>query len=122
VATLQSLPADAEALEGDAGQVGGFLLHAGVVLRPRERHGPTPVPLPSIAMVAQPELRLAGLRLNPRGYSPSRASFSSDLWLMEVGTGKTLRIDGLPSPLSVAAVAWSPDQKNLALSRIDPYT
>jgi dipeptidyl aminopeptidase/acylaminoacyl peptidase len=79
-------------------------------------------PLPSIALVAQPELRLAGLRLNPRSYSPSRASFASDLWLMEVATGKALRVDGLPSPLSVAAVAWSPDQQYLAFNRIDPYT
>jgi hypothetical protein len=30
VATLQTLPADAEAVHGDDGQVGGFLLHAGV--------------------------------------------------------------------------------------------
>jgi dipeptidyl aminopeptidase/acylaminoacyl peptidase len=79
-------------------------------------------PLPSIALVAQPELKLAGMRLNPRSHSPSRASFASDLWLMEVATGKTLRIDGLPSPLSLASVAWSPDQRYLALNRIDPYT
>ncbi len=79
-------------------------------------------PLPSIALVAQPELKLAGLRLNPRSYSPSRASFATDLWLMEVATGKALRIDGLPTPLSVATVTWSPDQNYLALNRIDPYT
>ena len=30
VATLQTLPADADAVHGDDGQVGGFLLHAGV--------------------------------------------------------------------------------------------
>lgn len=45
-------------------------------------------PLPSIALVAQPELKLAGLRLNPRSYSPSRFSFVTDLWLMDVATGK----------------------------------
>ena len=30
VATLQTIPADADAPEGDAGTVGGFSLHAGV--------------------------------------------------------------------------------------------
>jgi len=30
VATLQTIPADADSLEGDAGKVGGFSLHAGV--------------------------------------------------------------------------------------------
>jgi len=29
VATLQTIPADADAPEGDAGKVGGFSLHAG---------------------------------------------------------------------------------------------
>ena len=79
-------------------------------------------PLPSIALVAQPELKLAGLRLNPRSYSPSRFSFASDLWLMDVATGKETRIDGLPQPLSLAAVSWSPDQKYLALNQQDPNT
>jgi dipeptidyl aminopeptidase/acylaminoacyl peptidase len=79
-------------------------------------------PLPSIALVAQPELKLAGLRLNPRSYSPSRFSFVTDLWLMEVATGKESRIDGLPSPLSLASVSWSPDQKYLALNQLDPET
>jgi hypothetical protein len=37
VATLQTLPADAHALQGDAGQVGGFSLHAGVVAQAHER-------------------------------------------------------------------------------------
>lgn len=79
-------------------------------------------PLPSISLVAQPELKLAGLRLNPRSYSPSRFSFVSDLWLMDVATGKETRIDGLPQPLSLASVAWSPDQKYLALNQQDPNT
>ncbi len=79
-------------------------------------------PLPSIALVAQPELKLAGLRLNPRSYSPSRFSFASDVWLMDVASGKEMRIDGLPQPLSLAAVSWSPDQKYLALNQLDPNT
>jgi dipeptidyl aminopeptidase/acylaminoacyl peptidase len=79
-------------------------------------------PLPSIALVAQPELKLAGLRLNPRSYSPSRFSFTSELWLMDVATGKDIRIDGLPQPLSLAAVSWSPDQTYIALNQQDPNT
>ena len=79
-------------------------------------------PLPSIALVAQPELKLAGLRLNPRSYSPSRFSFASDLWLMDIATGKDIRIEGLPQPLSLAAISWSPDQKYIALIQQDPNT
>ena len=36
VATLQTLPADADAVHGDDGQVGGFLLHAGVAEQAHE--------------------------------------------------------------------------------------
>ena len=64
-------------------------------------------PLPSIALVAQPELRLAGLRINPRTYAPSRFSFASDLWLMDVNSGREIRIEGLPQPLSLASVSVS---------------
>ncbi|MFC0677131.1 S9 family peptidase [Lysobacter korlensis] len=77
-------------------------------------------PLPSIETVAQPELKLAGMRINPRTYSDSRFSFGSDLWLMEVGSGKELRIEGLPQPLSIATTTWSPDQSQLAFNHVDP--
>jgi len=36
VTTLQTIPADADALEGDAGKVGGFSLHAGVAAEAHE--------------------------------------------------------------------------------------
>src|SRR5688572_17759419 len=75
--------------------------------------------LPGIAVVAQPELRTAGLRINPRAYAPSRFTFGSDLWLLDVGTGAEARIEGLPAPLSVAAVAWSPDQAHVAFHQVD---
>ena len=77
-------------------------------------------PLPSITMVAQPELKLAGVRINPRMYAPSRFSFGSDLWLMKVDDGTTLKIAGLPTPLSLAGAQWSPDQKYIALNQQDP--
>ena len=44
--------------------------------------------LPSIREVAQPELKLAGLRINPRTYSQSRFSFGEDLWLVEIKPAK----------------------------------
>jgi dipeptidyl aminopeptidase/acylaminoacyl peptidase len=75
--------------------------------------------LPSIATVAQPELKLAGMRINPRTYSDSRFSFGSDLWLKEIASGQDTRIEGLPQPLSIATLAWSPDQSQLAFNQVD---
>ena len=63
-------------------------------------------PLAGIDVVAQPELKLGGLRINPRSYAASRFSFGTDLWLMDVATGAEARIQGLPKPLAVASLAW----------------
>ncbi len=75
--------------------------------------------LPSIRVVAQPELKLAGLRINPRTFSDSRFSFGEKLWLMNVADGKERQISGLPATLSIASLMWSPDQKWLAFNQVD---
>src|SRR5471032_2124377 len=74
-------------------------------------------PLPGIAEVAQPELKLAGLRINPRTCS-SRFSFGTDLGLLDIVTQKESRIRGLPRALRLADLAWSPDQRYLAFSHV----
>lgn len=76
--------------------------------------------LPGIDVVAQPELKLAGVRIHPRTYSSSRFIFADDLWLQEVDSGKEKRIVGLPKPLSLGALAWSPDQRHIAFTQVDP--
>ncbi|MGO1071869.1 prolyl oligopeptidase family serine peptidase [Lysobacter sp. CA199] len=75
--------------------------------------------LPGIAVVAQPELKLAGLRIHPRVRAQSRFSFGAGLSLLEVDSGKRLEIEGLPSPLSLATLQWSPDQRWIAFNRVD---
>jgi len=74
--------------------------------------------LPSIREVAQPELKLAGLRINPRTYSQSRFSFGEDLWLFDIATRKEIRLTGLPQNLKLADMAWSPDQRSLAFTHV----
>jgi len=75
--------------------------------------------LPGIDLVAQPELKLAGLRINPRTYAQSRFSFGTDLWLLDIASGKEQRLQGLPAPLSIATTSWSPDQRYLAFNQVD---
>jgi dipeptidyl aminopeptidase/acylaminoacyl peptidase len=74
--------------------------------------------LPSIVEVAQPELKLAGLRINPRTYSPSRFSFGTDLTLLDMHTQAEMKVTGLPKPLRLADSAWSPDQRHLAFTHV----
>ncbi|WP_372018977.1 prolyl oligopeptidase family serine peptidase [Pseudoxanthomonas sp. 10H] len=75
--------------------------------------------LPGIDVVAQPELKLAGLRFHPRVHATSQFAFGSDLWLLDVASGSERRIAGLPQPLGLAGMAWSPDQRYIAFNRID---
>lgn len=74
--------------------------------------------LPSIVEVAQPELKLAGLRINPRTYSPSRFSFGTGLTLLDIPTQAEMKVTGLPKPLRLADTAWSPDQRYLAFTHV----
>ncbi|RAO76906.1 S9 family peptidase [Dyella jiangningensis] len=75
--------------------------------------------LPGIDVVAQPELKLAGLRINPRVHAQSRFLFGTDLWLLDIASGKDIRLQGLPRPLSIATSSWSPDQRFLAFNQVD---
>ncbi|MBO9852983.1 S9 family peptidase [Xanthomonas phaseoli] len=75
--------------------------------------------LPDIAEVAQQELKLAGLRIHPKTFAASRFAFASKLWLLSVADGSERQIAGLPSPLSLADLSWSPDQRYLAFRRED---
>ena len=72
--------------------------------------------LPGIAEVAQPELKLAGLRVNPRTYAASRFSFGTGLTLLDIDTQKESGIAGLPKDVRVTDLAWSPDQRYLAFT------
>jgi dipeptidyl aminopeptidase/acylaminoacyl peptidase len=81
---------------------------------------------PSVEELAQPEFRIAGMRINPNNYAASRQNFINDLWLKHIKSGKEYRITGLPSPMSATAISWSPNDKKIAFtqvgnSRVDLY-
>ena len=75
--------------------------------------------LSGIDVVAQPELKLAGIRIHPRIYAASRFAFADDLWLQDVGTGREQRIADLPQPLAIGAMGWAPDQRHIAFTQVD---
>ncbi len=71
---------------------------------------------PSIAEVAQPELRLAGLRINPRNNGPSRERYYNGLEFRQVDGGREVRVENLPPDPKIANVSWSPDSKHIAFT------
>ncbi|MBS7563221.1 prolyl oligopeptidase family serine peptidase [Mucilaginibacter sp. Bleaf8] len=74
--------------------------------------------LPSVEELARPELRIAGMRINPNNFAPSRQVISfSSLSLKNVKTGKTFIITGLPGVLNATNISWSPDESKVVFTQ-----
>jgi dipeptidyl aminopeptidase/acylaminoacyl peptidase len=69
---------------------------------------------PSIEELAAPEYRIAGLRINPNNFGPSRAGSSTGIQIKNIKTGKVFGVEGLPENPRISSVQWSPDQKKFA--------
>lgn len=67
-----------------------------------------------IADLAQPELRIGGLRINPATYSQSRIPFIVSLKLKQSRSGTEYDIKGLPVNPKISFVRLSPDEQKLA--------
>ncbi|GAB3905168.1 S9 family peptidase [Mucilaginibacter boryungensis] len=77
---------------------------------------------PSVAELAQPELRIAGLRINPNNFSLSRQTFINNFSLKNIKTGQTYQVTGLPSPLMAGNFSWSPDERKIAFTQNNQKT
>src|ERR1700744_1739490 len=75
---------------------------------------------PSVEELAQPELRIAGLRFNPDNYALSRQNFINGFTLKNLKTSKEYAIQGLPSPLLAGNVTWSPAEGKIAFTNTTP--
>jgi dipeptidyl aminopeptidase/acylaminoacyl peptidase len=71
---------------------------------------------PSIEEIAQPELRLAGMRINPRNNGPSREQYYSGLVVRGIDDDREIRISNLPDNPKIANVRWSPDSRYIAFT------
>jgi len=72
---------------------------------------------PSVEELAMPEFRIAGMRINPSNYSPSRQIFINGFTLKNLKTGKTEKIKGLPTALFAGNVAWNPGQTKISFTQ-----
>ena len=73
-----------------------------------------PATFPTIADVAQPRYRLAGLRFNPSSNGPSVEVYNVSLKLQSAAGGEPKTITGLPAKLKAVDAMWSPDSKHIA--------
>jgi dipeptidyl aminopeptidase/acylaminoacyl peptidase len=63
--------------------------------------------MPTVEDLAQPELRIAGLRINPKNFGPSRSSYVTNLTLKNIATGKEVAIKNLPKNLKASNIRWN---------------
>jgi dipeptidyl aminopeptidase/acylaminoacyl peptidase len=73
--------------------------------------------LPSIEEVAQEELRIGGIRINPKTNGSSRASYYSGIKVRTMDpAGKDLMIKGLPESPRIQNLSWSPNSRYIAFT------
>lgn len=68
---------------------------------------------PSIAELAERELKLAGLRIKPQINAPSRAWTANDLMIVRMNDVSERRVTGLPDSPRIQYLRWSPDGKRI---------
>lgn len=69
---------------------------------------------PTIEDLAQPELRIGGLRINPNNFAPSRGASFTGLQIKNIKTGKVTEVQNLPSVPHISSVQRSPDGTQFA--------
>ncbi len=75
--------------------------------------------LPSIAELSQPELRLAGLRINPKTNGRSRTNNYKSIIIKNIDSNKEKKVRGLPKSSRISNVFWAPNGKHIAISVIN---
>ncbi len=75
-----------------------------------------PMDMPDLSELAQPELKVAGLRINPNNFGSSNPRSYSKFELVDLKTKITTPLNGIPENAVVTAYRWAPDGENIALS------
>ncbi|MCU0422029.1 MAG: prolyl oligopeptidase family serine peptidase [Bacteroidia bacterium] len=68
--------------------------------------------------LAAPELRLAGLRINPNNFDQSRAPYYTGIQL-QVLNGKNIPLKGLPVPLKAKSIQFSPVEHYVSFIQVN---
>lgn len=75
---------------------------------------------PSIEELSRPELRIAGTRINPDNFGPSRGFYSIGLKVKNIKDLKEHAISNLPAPMQASNFVFSPDSKRAAFLQTYP--
>ncbi|MBA4198379.1 MAG: S9 family peptidase [Chitinophaga sp.] len=81
---------------------------------------------PTVEELGQPEIKTAGLRLNPNNFSTSRNAYINNFYLKNIKSGKEFKLIGLPANLLAQHLSWNPSETKFAFTnttgnRVDLY-
>lgn len=66
--------------------------------------------------MAEEEVRLGGLRINPFTNGKSRNTFTYGISIMDIPSGKPVAVEGLPENLMISDFSFSPDERSIAFT------
>ena len=72
--------------------------------------------MPDLADLAQPELKIAGVRINPNNYGASNPRTYSKFEIADFKTNRTIPITGIPLKGIATNFRWSPNGEYIAFS------
>ncbi len=73
---------------------------------------------PTVEELGQPEVRVAGMRINPNNFSLSRQNFINNFTLKNIRTNKEYKISGLPANLLSTTAQWNEKQNKIAVTNV----
>ncbi|MFM6976361.1 MAG: alpha/beta hydrolase family protein [Sphingobacteriaceae bacterium] len=74
---------------------------------------------PTVEELGQPEFKIAGLRINPNNFAPSRLNFIKNFVLKNIKANKSYQVRGLPANLSALNPAWNPSDSKIAFFQVE---
>lgn len=73
----------------------------------------------TIEALAEPELKLGGLRINPKNFNVSRTSYYTSIKLQQIANGKNIQLTNMPQPLKAQHIQFSPNEKHCAFVQVE---
>ena len=73
---------------------------------------------PLVEELGQAEFKIAGLRLNPNNFSPTRQSYIKGFTIKSIASNKILAVKGLPTPLAALNPTWNPSENKIAFFNV----
>lgn len=71
---------------------------------------------PTIAELSQPELRLAGIRINPANNGPARPLYVREIRFKNLQTEQEHSLSGIPAEANISHISWAPDYSKIAFT------